>query len=184
QLWRTQPCSSRWPRKASTDGGRRALPGACPAQRYRRDLPNRPQAEARPINALLAHDPAGLRASDTAYFAWHAPPAGAAASRLRPKTHCTGLCTITRRRSLRHRRYSVVVICVSSASTALVWNWAHRVHPDFTSTKKTPLAPWLNYDGPRRWGGKRGKSVSRRKCGCHAREMHSCCKEAYARGKA
>src|SRR5262249_14401521 len=95
-----------------------------------------------------------------------------------------GRCPVPRRRSLRHQRYSVAVICASSALTVLAWNWAHKVHPGFTSTRKTPLAPWLNCDAPRLWRGTRGKSASKRKCGCHAREMCFCCREVYARGKA
>ena len=75
-------------------------------------------------------------------------------------------------------------VCVSSASTASALNWARRVSPGFTSRRTTPSAQWPNCGGPRRCRGTHGKSASRRRCGCHARAMSSCCREVYARGKA
>ncbi len=88
------------------------------------------------------------------------------------------------RRHLRSRRSSVTVVCVSSASTASALNWARRASPGFTSRRTTPSVQWSSCDRPRRCRGTHGKSASRRRCGCHARAMPSCCREVYAPGKA
>jgi len=66
----------------------------------------------------------------------------------------------------------------------LVWNWAHRPHRGFTSTRTTPLAPWPNCDEPTRWRGTHGKSASKRKCGYRAHAIDFGCRAVYARAKA
>jgi len=78
-------------------------------------------------------------------------------------------CPVPSRRARRRRPYSLAVTCESSASTALVWNWAQRVIPGIMSRRMTPLAQSLNCDGPKRCRGMHGKSASTRGCSCHAR---------------
>jgi hypothetical protein len=52
------------------------------------------------------------------------------------------------------------------------------------SRRMTHSAQWPNCDGPRQCRGTHGKSALRRRCGCHARAMSSCCMAVCAPGKA
>ena len=145
-------------------------------------IPGRPPGEARPIHGLLADDLAGSREGDAADFWWHARSAAAPAP-----GHRRAAVAVARSGDGATREAdasSVAAIRVSSASTASAWNWARRVNPSFTSRTTTPSAQWPSCDGPRRCRETPGRSASRRRCGCHARAMSSCCREVCARGKA
>src|SRR5260370_13776862 len=69
-------------------------------------------------------------------------------------------------------------------NAAMALNWAPRASPTCTSRRTTCSARWPNCDGGGRCRGMHGKSASRRRCGCRATAMSSCCREVYVRGKA
>ena len=144
--------------------------------------------------------PAGHKvrlAISTAYWPmiWPSPETATAADFCR---HARSAATPAQRRRRRARAFSrtgdgvtreanhhlVAMVCGSNASTASVWNWAHRTRPSIMSRRTIRSAPLPSCTIPRLCRETNGKSGSRRECGCHPRAMPSCCREVCAPSRA
>jgi len=89
-----------------------------------------------------------------------------------------------RRRYPRLPASLIEMACGLNASTASVWSWVHWTSTNIGSRRMIPSAPLPSCGISRQCREMNGKSASRRSCGCHAREMPSCCREACGPGRA